>query len=278
MTQTAQAFGQVNSALNFFVTYYTSLADFKAVLDRLTSFDEAIERAGVLGAEPPHIEAIPSHGKTIELADLTLGLPDGRVVLAESDVVFEPHQPALIVGPSGSGKSTLLRAVAGIWPYGHGRVSVPASARVMVVPQKPYLPIGTLRAAVAYPAAPDLYTDAVLRAALVAAQLPDYADRLDEEDNWAQRLSGGEQQRVAIARALLAKPDWLFLDEATSALDEPSEAALYRELAEHLPQTTIVSIGHRSTLAAFHKRRVEMQPSAAGICTATEVGAQAAAE
>ena len=260
------------------MTYYTSLADFKAVLDRLTTFDEAIESARVLGTVPPHIEQIPSHGTAIELADLTLGLPDGRVIVADTDVVFDAHQPALIVGPSGSGKSTLLRAISGIWPYGRGRVSVPAGARVMLVPQKPYLPIGSLRAAVAYPAEPDTYTDAALRQALVAAQLPDFADRLDEEDNWGQRLSGGEQQRLAIARALLAKPDWLFLDEATAALDEASEAALYQALAEQMPQTTIVSIGHRSTLAAFHKRRIEMRPSAEGIFTAAEVEAKAAAE
>ena len=278
LTQTAQAFGRVNDALTFFVTYYTTLADFKAVLDRLTTFDEAIESARVLGTVPPHIEPIPSHGTAIELADLTLGLPDGRVIVADTDVVFGAHQPALIVGPSGSGKSTLLRAISGIWPYGRGRVSVPAGARVMLVPQKPYLPIGSLRAAVAYPAESDAYTDVVLRQALVAALLPDYADRLDEEDNWGQRLSGGEQQRLAIARALLTKPDWLFLDEATAALDEASEAALYHALAEQMPQTTIVSIGHRSTLAAFHKHRIEMQPGEEGIFTAAEVEAQAAAE
>jgi putative ATP-binding cassette transporter len=278
MSQTAGAFSRVNEALTFFVTYYTSLADFKAVLDRLTTFDEAIESARVLGTVPPNIEQIPSHGTAIELADLTLSLPDGRVIVADSDVVFDAHQPALIVGPSGSGKSTLLRAISGIWPYGRGRVSVPAGARVMLVPQKPYLPIASLRAAVAYPAEPDTYTDSALRQALVAAQLPDFADRLDEEDNWGQRLSGGEQQRLAIARALLAKPDWLFLDEATAAIDEASEAALYRTLAEQMPQTTIVSIGHRSTLAAFHKRRVELRPNAEGISMAAEVEAKAAAE
>lgn len=278
MSQTAGAFSRVEGALNFFVNYYTFLADFKAVLDRLTTFDEAIESAAALGTVPPHIEQVPGHGSAVELADLTLGLPDGRVIVSDTDVIFNAHQPALIVGPSGSGKSTLLRAISGIWPYGRGRVSVPAGASVMLVPQKPYLPIGPLRAAVAYPAEPDAYTDVVLRQALAAALLPDYADRLDEEDNWGQRLSGGEQQRLAIARALLAKPDWLFLDEATAALDEASEAALYHALAEHMPQTTIVSIGHRSTLAAFHMHRIEMRPGEEGTFKAVEVEAKAAAE
>ncbi len=278
MQQTASAFGQVNSALTFFVTYYTSLADFRAVLARLSTFDDAIDEAGAVGMTPAPIAHIPSRDNAVALSDLTLDLPDGRVVLAPSNVTFEAQQPALIVGPSGSGKSTLLRAISGIWPYGRGRISVPAGASIMVVPQKPYLPIGPLRSAVAYPADGDTYSEAELRAALVAAQLPDCADRLDEEDNWGQRLSGGEQQRVAIARALLAKPDWLFLDEATAALDEPSEAALYRTLAALLPQTTVVSIGHRSTLAAFHTRRVELTPASDGTFAAREADAAAAAE
>ena len=180
------------------------------------------------------------------------------------------------MGPSGAGKSTLFRAIAGIWPYGRGSISVPAGARVMVVPQKPYLPIGELRAAVAYPADPSHFSDAAIRVALTAAQLPDCVDRLDEEDNWGQRMSGGEQQRVAIARALLAKPDWLFLDEATSALDEQCEVGDLSALAEHLPQTTIISIGHRSTLAEFHKRRVELHPGAEGAFIAAEKGKAAA--
>lgn len=153
----------------------------------------------------------------------------------------------------------MLRAVAGIWPFGQGDVGVPHEARIMLLPQRPYLPIGTLRSAVAYPETEGHYSDAELVAALTAVGLPRLAESLDEEAVWAQRLSGGEQQRVAMARALLLKPDWLFLDEATSALDEPSEQALYAVLKEKLPDATLVSIGHRSTLNAIHTRHIKLE-------------------
>ena len=267
MTQTASAFGNVGDSLNFFVTYYTSLADFRSVLERLKTFDESIERARLLAALPDRIEKATTAGDAIEVDDLSLGLPDGRTVLEKTDVVFKQREPVLVNGPSGAGKSTFFRAIAGIWPYGHGRVAKPAKSTVMVVPQKPYFPIGALRAAIVYPSEADAFSDSAIREALVAARLPDFLSRLDEVDNWTQRLSGGEQQRVAIARALLAKPDWLFLDEATSALDEISEAALYKALEDGLPQTTIVSIGHRSTLAAFHRKRIDMRPTGDGAFT-----------
>ena len=190
-------------------------------------------------------------------------------------LALRPHESTLLTGPSGSGKSTLLRAISGIWPYGDGRVVVPEGQSVMLLPQRPYIPMGTLRAAVTYPAQRRLHGRRI-REALTAARLPAPADRLDDEDIWPQRLSGGEQQRVAIARALLAKPDWLFLDEATSALDELGEAALYRTLAERLPQTTVVSIGHRSTLIAMHKRHLAMAP-AGDVFTPREVEQKATA-
>jgi putative ATP-binding cassette transporter len=182
----------------------------------------------------------------------------------------------LLVGPSGSGKSTLFRAISGIWPFGEGRIRIPGTADVMVVPQKPYIPIGTLRAAVSYPAAPDAYADEDIRKALVNARIGALADQLDREDIWSQRLSGGEQQRIAIARALLKQPDWLFLDESTSALDEKLEADLYRMLKQHLPRTTIVTIGHRSSLAAFHARHLAMTESGAGQFTPRDTKAEAA--
>lgn len=258
LTQTAGAFGRVEGALSFFVDSYVSLAAYKAVIDRLVSFDDSIARAQALGSEPPRIERNgSSHGK-IALENLALALPDGRP-LVKADLDFRPGETALITGPSGSGKSTLLRAVAGIWPFGRGDVAVPQEARLMLLPQRPYLPIGSLRSAVAYPEGEGNYSDAELVAALTAVGLPRLAERLDEEAVWAQRLSGGEQQRVAMARALLLKPDWLFLDEATSALDEPSEQALYGVLKDKLPGTTIVSIGHRSTLNPIHARHIKLE-------------------
>ncbi len=154
----------------------------------------------------------------------------------------------------------MLRTVGGIWPYGDGRIRVPEGARVMVVPQKPYIPIATLRAAVTYPSEPGTYGDDAIRKALINAHLGELADQLDREDTWSQRLSGGEQQRIALARDLLMRPDWLFLDESTSALDEKLEAQMYAVLAEQLPKTTVVYIGHRASLAAFHRRHLELTP------------------
>jgi putative ATP-binding cassette transporter len=187
-----------------------------------------------------------------------IALPGGRRIVEAKELTFAAGKNVLLTGPSGSGKSTLFRAISGIWPYGDGRIRIPAGAQVMVVPQKPYIPIATLRSAVTYPAVPDTYEDDDIRRALTDAQLGALTGELDREDVWSQRLSGGEQQRLALARALLLRPEWLLLDESTSALDEKLEAALYAMLARRLPDTTVVSIGHRSTLVAFHRRRLEM--------------------
>jgi vitamin B12/bleomycin/antimicrobial peptide transport system ATP-binding/permease protein len=258
MTQTADAFGRVADALTFFVTYYTELAGFKSVVDRLNSFNAAIGQAQALGDAGPAL--VPAEAPQVALQDVHIALPDGRRIVEAKDLALASGENVLLTGPSGSGKSTLFRAISGIWPYGDGRIRIPAGAHVMVVPQKPYIPIETLRAAVTYPAMPDTYSDDDIRKALTDAHLGDLAGHLDREDVWSQRLSGGEQQRLALARALLMRPDWLFLDESTSALDEKLEAELYAVIAKHLPNTTVVSIGHRSTLGAFHRRRIEMMP------------------
>jgi putative ATP-binding cassette transporter len=203
-------------------------------------------------------------------------VPAGRRIVEAKNLVLKGGESVLVTGPSGSGKSTLFRAVAGIWPYGEGCVRVPEGALVMVVPQKPYMPIAPLRNAVSYPAEPGTYPDDVIRKALADAHLGNLADQLDREDVWSQRLSGGEQQRLALARALLMRPDWLFLDESTSALDEELEADLYRTIAARLPKTTVVSIGHRSTLATFHARRLDMTVAEGGVFIPRDVVAQAA--
>ena len=267
LNQTAGAFARVEGALKFFVNYYGSLAEFRAVLDRLTGFDAAIEQARALALTPP-IAQRAAEGAGISASHLSLGLPDGRTIVTDSSFEIPAGVATLVSGPSGSGTSTMVRAMAGLWPYGAGEISVPRGARVMLLPQKPYIPIGSLRAAVAYPSDAGAYSDEAMRAALEGARLGGFASRLDEVDNWSMRLSGGEQQRLAVARALLAAPDWLFLDEATAALDEDSEAALYHAFAERLPHTTVVSIGHRSTLTAFHQNRILLTSDDKGVFNA----------
>ena len=258
MTQTAGAFGQVAGSLTFFVNYYTQLAGFKSVVDRLNSFDGAIEQARELS------DAGPARGAAgvpaIDLEDVDLSLPDGRHVLKTKHLQLNDGESVVVSGPSGSGKSTLFRAIAGIWPFGKGRISRPADDQVMVVPAKPYIPIGTLRSAVTYPSVAGTYPDEAIRAALVDVRLGDLAGELDHEEVWSQRLSSGEQQRLALARALLLQPRWLLLDESTSAVEEDLEAELYAVLARRLPNTTVVSIGHRSTLTDLHQRHLEMTP------------------
>ncbi|QXX75677.1 ABC transporter ATP-binding protein/permease [Methylovirgula sp. HY1] len=276
MTQTANAFGNVNDALTFFVNYYVSLADFRAVLDRLTSFDNAIERARALGMEPGLTPEAAVAAEALSVGDLTVRLPNGRDIVNEVNLELSAEEPVLLTGPSGSGKSTLFRAVSGIWPFGQGHIKVPEGSRVMLLPQKPYIPIGSLRAALTYPAPPDQFGDAALRAALETSLLPGLVDELDTDEIWSQRLSGGEQQRIAIARAILTKPDWLFLDEATTGMDEAMEAKIYAALVEHLPETAIISIGHRATLQQFHKRRLEMHPTGTGTYTPLDAAPQAA--
>ncbi len=272
LQQVVGAFSRVESALTYFITIYTTLADYKAVLDRLTSFEGAIQAAQRVGGESK-LTHPPSKSAHLELNDIDLKLPEGQSLLHADDVAFRAGETTLLTGPSGSGKSTLFRAIAGIWPFGEGEVAVPKGASMMLLPQRPYIPVGTLRNAVCYPSVEGAYSDADITSALQAVKLPKIADRLDEERAWPLTLSLGEQQRLAVARALLEKPNWLFLDEATAALDEPTEAEIYRVIKERLPGTTVVSIGHRSTLAAFHDRRMEMRPTPDGLHAPTDVRA-----
>ncbi|KAA5603161.1 ABC transporter ATP-binding protein/permease [Blastochloris sulfoviridis] len=258
LMQTASAFGRVENALAFFISAYTSFAEWRAVVQRLGGFEAAAHAARLVPVTPPVVQVERSGAGEVRARDLELGLPDGRVLLAVDDFIVAAGERVLVTGPSGSGKSTLFRAVGGIWPFGEGVVRVPEGASVMLLPQRPYLPVDSLRAAVSFPAAPGTFADADIEAVLRAVGLPAFAGRLDEVSLWGQRLSGGEQQRLAFARALLHAPDWLFLDEATASLDEASEAALYRLLMERLPGVTVVSIGHRSTLAEFHGRTVRL--------------------
>jgi vitamin B12/bleomycin/antimicrobial peptide transport system ATP-binding/permease protein len=259
MMQTASAFSNVQGALSFFITIYRQLAEWQAVVNRLDGFEAGIAAATDLAnrGDRIHVTAMQGDG-AISLKDLVLRLPNGTPLVNADRFSFRKGERTLMTGPSGSGKSTLFRAIAGIWPFGAGSIAVPASATLMMLPQRPYFPVGSLRGAVEYPAKEGAFTDSQIAGALQAVGLPKLASQPDEHGHWNRTLSLGEQQRLGIARALLHAPQYLFLDEATASLDEPSEKALYRLLEEKLPATTIVSIGHRSTLDAFHQRNVAL--------------------
>jgi vitamin B12/bleomycin/antimicrobial peptide transport system ATP-binding/permease protein len=256
--QVGNSFTNVRSSLWWFIDAYTQLAAWKATIDRLTTFSQSLERvkteARELGGE--RAEA-PS--ETIGVEALQLALPQGKPLLASTSIQFRPGEDVLVTGPSGAGKSTFFRAMAGIWPYWKGSVRLPQGARLLFLPQKPYLPIGSLKRAVTYPGDAEGFSDAELSDALRAVGLAQLAGDLERSENWAQVLSGGEQQRLAFARALLNKPDWLFLDEATASLPEDAQDALYRLLKERLPRTTLVSIGHRASLRGHHERQFAWQ-------------------
>jgi putative ATP-binding cassette transporter len=257
--QTGQAFERVQSALSYFVTAYRSIAEYLSVVARLEGFELAIEAARTAALTQPAIEALPQAGaNAITIDHLAVQLPKGEPLLNAEHLSFPSGDQVLVTGPSGAGKSTLFRAIAGIWPFGSGRITVPTDAKVMLVPQRPYFPVATLAAAITYPARAGTFDDARLSDALTDVGLPNLVDRLHEEAHWNRILSLGEQQRLSVARALLHTPDYLLLDEATCSLDEPAEAQLYRMLQERLKGTAIVSIGHRSTLVAFHRRGVEV--------------------
>jgi putative ATP-binding cassette transporter len=259
LIQTASAFNSVQNALSYFITSYRSIAEWRAVVQRLTGFQEALAAGRAAATTPPVIEVVPREGEAaLAIDDLHVRLPGGKPVVAADNLAFHAGERVLFTGPSGAGKSTLFRALAGIWPFGSGRVTVPKDAKVMLLPQRPYFPVGTLAAAVSYPTKSNTLDNARIAEALVAVGLPDLAGRLDEEAHWNRMLSLGEQQRLGIARVLLHPPDYLLLDEATASLDEAAEAALYRLLQERLKGKTIISIGHRSTLGAFHGRRIAL--------------------
>jgi vitamin B12/bleomycin/antimicrobial peptide transport system ATP-binding/permease protein len=255
LMQTAQAFRQVQTALSWFITSYTDLANWKATVNRLVGFEHALARTG----EKSHMgisEAEVPGARALTVSNANIYLPDGSPLLTNLSIEFPAGARILVSGPSGSGKSTLLRTLSGIWPYCEGDISLPAGGRKLFLPQRPYLPLGSLRDALCYPDSPSRHGKDEVKEALATAGLQAFTRRLDEEANWALQLSPGEQQRVAFARALLSRPSWLFLDEATSALDEDSEAMLYSTIFERLPRCAVISVAHRGSLARFHDRQV----------------------
>lgn len=264
LQQASSAFDRVQTALSFVINSYQTIASYVASINRLTTFEAAIAQAQAASDADKGIHRAQVPGEGLDVEGATLALPDGRPIVRVDNLALGDARSTLVMGPSGSGKSTLFRAIAGIWPFGEGKIEIPAGAHIMLLPQRPYLPQGSLRAALAYPAAVDTYSDAEVKEAMAQVKLGHLADRLDEVDLWGQRLSGGEQQRLAVARALLAKPDWLFLDEATASLDEKLEGEIYGVIDRVLPQTKIVSIGHRATLRQMHDEIVTMQPNSDG--------------
>ena len=257
--QVAGAFGQVQDSLSWFISSFDTLAAWKATTNRLDTFVEAIERVEADGRRQTlSIETQDAPAVNLSVSDIAV--PPGRTLMHNVQIEVARGDKVLISGPSGSGKTTLFRVLAGLWPFAKGKLRVPKGARVLFLSQKPYLPLGTLRAAVAFPSEPGAFTDDQIKAALTDVQLPRLVDHLDDDQNWSMTLSVGEQQRVAIARALLNKPDWLFMDEATSALDEENEKHVYDLVSRRLAQSAVVSIAHRPSVATYHRRRLAIVP------------------
>ncbi len=264
LSQISGAFGSVQQALSWFVDAYTRLASWRASIDRLGGFAMALQQVEEID-RPMLVQAAPR----IELQDVIIGVP-GRDLIHVQGVVIEPGHHTLVRGFSGSGKSTLFRVLARLWPFARGAAKAPDPQQCLFLPQRPYLPLGSLAYALSYPRASASFGDeafsrvldlvglARLQPLLTAAEPPDGLA------TWSQRLSGGEQQRLAIARALLLKPQWLFLDEATSNLDEAAEQQVYQVLREHLPDTTLISIAHRPSVARFHHQQMRVVPGMQG--------------
>jgi len=273
LMQTVGAFNQVQDALSFFVVSYKEIAAWCSVVERLAGFERTLERVRIDTAIGGGVRHSDGDDTKLTVKDVDLHLPDGKPLMANVNLTLLRGDSVLLGGASGTGKSTLFRAIAGIWPFGRGEIRASRKARVLFLPQRPYLPIGTLRSVVGYPMPADGVDDATLREALEAVGLADLAGRLDEAGHWALQLSPGEQQRIAFARALVQKPDWLFLDEATSAVDEATEARLYRLVRERLAGTTVFSVGHRATLRPFHARQFEVRPATSGPASIVEVTA-----
>ncbi len=251
MVQTAQAFGQLQTNLSFFRTSYDNFAEYKAVLDRLTGFQDACQQAVLLP------QATSSHlDSGLTLHNLNVRRPDQQLLIDTLQLSLHSGDALLIRGPSGSGKTTLLRAIAGLWPHCDGQIAYPQQA-ALFLSQRPYLPLGSLRDALSYPQAA-IADSTRISSVLQAVQLGQLASRLDEVADWSRILSLGEQQRLAFGRLLLAAPKVAFLDEATSAMDEGLEDALYRLVRSQLPDTVLVSVGHRSTLQAHHSHQLQL--------------------
>ncbi len=263
IAQVRFAYGQVSGALSWFIHAYQEIARWRANIERLGSFAEVMDKTEEK-LEQAGIHVVPTERPSLLIRDLELKTPDGNVFLERANAVIEAGERVAITGPSGSGKTMLLRAIAGIWPFGNGRIEVPARTHMLFLPQHPYLPLGSLRAALSYPAPEGTFTDDQICEVLQLLGLERLTTRLADVEPWDQWLSTNEQQRVALARVFLNKPEWVFLDRATSALDDATEKRVYALLAEHLPRSTLISVAYRPEVAGYHVRRWSLAPREGG--------------
>jgi putative ATP-binding cassette transporter len=254
----AGAFTQVQGAMRWFVDNFSRLADWRAAVHRIARFREALDNLPAIEEDAEEIKRALHPDGHLAFEAVRILLPDGHIIIDDATVSITPGERVLIVGDTGRGKSTLFRAVAGLWPWGSGTILTPPPEAMAFLPQRPYLPLGTLRNALSYPSAPDAFPDADVRKALERCDLGSLTAKLDQTERWDKELSLGEQERLAFARLLLHKPGWVFLDEATAALDEESQRRVMRLFDDELKQTTVLSIGHRPDLAVYHTRTLQL--------------------
>jgi putative ATP-binding cassette transporter len=263
LAQIRFAYGQVSGSLTWFVNAYQEIARWRANIERLATFEEIMD-ATAREIESAGIRVIPTEKEELRIVDLHIRRPDGYMLLDAERASIEPGDRVAVTGPSACGKTLLMRAIAGLWPFGSGRIEVPAGGSMLFLPEQPYLPIGTLRAAVSFPRATGSFSDERIRESLRLLGLGHLEARLDDLEPWESILSPQEQQRVALTRVLLHQPDWVFLDKATSAMDEDGEARIYDLLVQRLPRATFVSVDPRGETAEHHPRRWTLSPGEDG--------------
>lgn len=266
LMQIGAAFGQVQTALNWFVDNFPQIAEWRSAITRLTTFQAAVDDLAALAADPaqPTISVTEGEPDRLVFRDLEVAFASGTTVIAEASAEIRKGDRVLIKGASGTGKSTLFRAIGGLWPWGAGEIITPPADSMMFMPQRPYLPLGTLHGALSYPAPADRFPAADAAEALQQVGLAHLTERLDDEERWDRVLSLGEQQRMAFARLLLHKPAWVFMDEATAALDEDNQDAMMNLVLENMPDVALVSIGHRPGLEVFHNRTLTLHRQEGG--------------